>query len=203
MDLTTPQRIGAYFAGFGLGCIMVSVILTLRGLPHAPEPPPPGVIRREVPGMLSQWMQSHLPILGDFVLSQSDDLHTPNRDPAFRTRCVVVTGLDPGAFIRIEERSTLANLDEVTDWKFMFADHVRVKLVSPDASHALVDAMRPFGWHFLGDQNPDGWIGIMLDGHDVRSVPAAVDKLKSWPQWVAVAEPDYLPAPSNEGWHGL
>jgi hypothetical protein len=144
-----------------------------------------------------------MPVLGDFVLSQSDDLHAPNRDANTRTRCVVVTGLDPGAFIRIEEKSTVTNPDEVTEWKFMFADHVRVKLVSAEVSRALAEAMRPQGWHFLGEQNPDGWIGIMLASHDVHSVPEAVDKLKAWPQWVASVEPDYLPAPSNEGWHGL
>ena len=98
MALTTPQRFGAYFVGNSAsGCIIVSIILGVRGLPHPPEPPPPGVIRREVPGMLSQWMQNHQPIFRADLSScrNLDDLHAPNRDAGHRTRCVVVTGLDP------------------------------------------------------------------------------------------------------------
>jgi hypothetical protein len=200
MALTTPQRFGAYFAGFGLGCIIVSIILSIRGLPHPPVPPPPGVIRREVPGALTQWMQNHQHIEGDFVLTQSDDLHAPTHEAGLATRCVVVPGLDPGAFIRVEEKSTLTNPDVVTDWKFMFADRVRLKLVSPADSRALADAMHSLGWQFLGDRGADGSVSIVLAAHEVHSVPDAIARLKSWPQWVADAEPDYLPAPT--GWHG-
>ena len=197
MALSNSQRFGAYFLGLGLGCIIVSIILRVRGMPHPPEEPPPGVIRREVPGAFAQLMQNHQHIEGDFVLSQSDDLHAASHAAGQDIRCAVVPGLDPGAYIRVEEKSSLANPGQVLDWKFMFADRVRVKLASLADSRALAEAMRPLGWHFLAGQGADGSISIQLDAHDVRSVPAAVAKLKSWPQWVMDAEPDFLPAPSG------
>ena len=200
MALSTSQRFGAYFIGVGLGCVVASIIWSIHGLPHAPELPPPGTIRREAPGALSQWVQNHQHIQGEFVLSQSDDLHAASHEGGQTTRCVVVKGLDEGAFIRVEEKSTLANPEVVTDWKYMFADHVRVKLVATAFSRELVEAMRPLGWRFLGGAAVDGWLIITLDTHEARSVPEAVTKLKSWPQWVADAEPDYLPAPVE--WHG-
>jgi hypothetical protein len=148
-------------------------------------------------------MQDHQPLEGDFVLSQSDDSHTPGHVAGESTRGLVVPGLDPGAYIRVEEKSASTNPGRVLDWKFMFADRVRVKLVSPADSRALADAMRPLGWHFPGGASAAGWISIQLDAHDVHTVPDAVAKLKSWPQWVADAAPDYLPAPTSSGRPGL
>ncbi len=84
----------------------------------------------------------------------------------------------------------------MVDVKYMFADQVRAQL-KPDAdTKALADAMAPFGWHYVGGKAADGWMTIALKDHDVRSVPLAVAQLQSWPQWVVVASPDYLPAPT-------
>ncbi len=196
MSLTTSQRFGAYFIGFGLGCVLVSIYLSVRGLPHPPEPPPPGVIRREVPGALAQMMLSGTPIDGDFVLSH-DDSRTLAAPAAGRfTRALVVAGLDPGAFIRVEEQSLVTDPDKVVDWKFMFADHARAQLKPGADTRALADAMKPLGWRFAGDKDKDGWATILLSGHSVKSLPQALAQLQAWPQWVAAAAPDYLPAPS-------
>jgi hypothetical protein len=196
MSLTTPQRFGAYFIGFGLGCVLISIYFSVRGLPHPPEPPPPGVIRREVPGALAQMMLAGAPIDGDFVLS-SDDSRTMAVPAAGRfTRALVVTGLDPGAYIRVEEQSLVTAPNQVVDWKFMFADHARVQLKPGVDTRPLADAMQPLGWRFAGDQDRDGWATILLRGHHVKSLPQALAQLRAWPQWVVAAEPDYLPAPS-------
>src|SRR5271170_2804641 len=82
MSLSTAQRFGAYFTGFGLGCVLVGIYLSVRGLPHPPEAPPPGVIRRETPGALAQWMATGTPIDGDFVLSHDDNRMTGGADAA-------------------------------------------------------------------------------------------------------------------------
>ncbi|HTB63189.1 MAG TPA: hypothetical protein VK737_06335, partial [Opitutales bacterium] len=111
-------------------------------------------------------------------------------------RAVVVAGLDPGAFIRVEEQSQNKEPDKVTDWKFMFAGQVRARLVPNADTAALAKAIMPLGWNFTGVQDKDGWVTIVLKDHDVKSVPQAVAQLKAWPQWVADATPDYLPAPS-------
>jgi len=200
MSLTTRQRIGAYFIGFGIGCVLVAIIFTIRGLPHSAqaEPPPPGVIRREVPGVLGQMMQAGQPIAGDFVLSLEDSRKSGKIDPDTGrfSRAIVVAGLDPGAFIRVEEQSLLKAPDAVVDWKFMFADRARAQL-KPDAdTKALAEAMAPLGWHYLGGKGQDGWMTISLKDHAAGSVPQAVAQLQEWTQWVAAAEPDYLPMPS-------
>jgi hypothetical protein len=196
MSLSTPQRFGAYFIGFGIGCVLVSIYFSVRGLPHAPEPPPPGVIRREVPGALAQWMLSGMPIEGDFVLSHDDNRTTGGANAGRFTRALVVPGLDPGAFIRIEEQSLVKDYDQVVDWKFMFADHVRAQLQPGVDTRVLADAMNSFGGHFAGDKDKDGWSTILLKDHDVKSMPQALAQLQAWPQWVAAAAPDYLPPPS-------
>ena len=198
MSLTMPQRLGAYFTGFGIGCILVGVYLAVRGLPQQPAPPPPGVIRREVPGALAQWVLSGSPIDGDFVLSHDDNRTTGGADAATGkfTRALVVAGLDSGAFIRVEEQSTNQNPERVLDWKYMFADHARIKLQPGVDTRTLADAMNPFGWRFTGERDQDGWATILLKDHDVKSLPKAIAQLQAWPQWVAAAEPDYLPAPT-------
>ncbi len=110
MSLSTRQRFGAYFIGFGIGCVIVAIIFTLRGLPQKPgfEPPAPGVVRREVPGMLAQLALSGRPIEGEYVLSHEDSRTAGGLDPATGrfSRAIVVAGLDPGAFIRVEEQSS-------------------------------------------------------------------------------------------------
>jgi hypothetical protein len=198
MSLTTQQRFGAYFTGFGIGCVLVGIYLSARGLPHSPEPPAPGVIRREVPGALAQWMITGAPVDGDFILSHDDNRTTGGADAATGrfTRALVVSGLDPGAFIRVEEDSFNKDPDKVVDWKYMFADHARAQLQPGVDTRTLADAMNPFGWHFVGDKDKDGWATILLNGHDVKTLPQALAQLRAWPQWVAAAEPDYLPAPS-------
>ena len=199
MSLTTRQRFGAYFIGFGIGCVICAVIFTIRGLPHKAdyEPPAPGVIRRQVPGVLAQLAQSGQPIEGEYVLSHEDSRMLGGIDPATGRfyRAIVVAGLDQGSFIRVEEQSFNNDPNKVVDVKYMFADQVRTQL-KPDAdTKGLANAIAPFGWHYVGGKGTDGWMTIALKDHDVRSVPLAIAQLQSWPQWVAAAEPDYLPAP--------
>jgi hypothetical protein len=177
----------------------VTIYVSVRGLPHQPEAPPIGVIRREVPGALAQWMANGTLVDGDFILSHMDTRVTGGADPVTGkfARAVVVAGLDPGAFIRVEEQSQNKEPDKVTDWKFMFAGQVRARLVPNADTAALAKAMMPLGWNFTGGQDKDGWVTIVLKDHDVKSVPQAVAQLKAWPQWVAEATPDYLPAPGT------
>ncbi len=200
MSLTLRQRFGAYFIGFGIGCVIVAIIFSIRGLPHKSEyePPAPGVIRRQVPGVLAQLAQSGQPIEGDYVLSREDSRKLGRIDPATGRfyRAVVVAGLDPGAFIRVEEQSFNKEPDKVVDVKFMFADQVRAQLKPDTDTKALAEAMAPFGWHYVGAKGPDGWVTISLKDHDVRCAPVAVAQLQAWSQWVITAEPDYLPAPT-------
>jgi hypothetical protein len=198
MSLSTRQRFGAYFTGFGLGCLLVTIYLSMRGLPHTPEPTPPGVIRHETPGALAQWMLRGAPIDGDFILSHDDNRTTGGADLASGrfTRSLVVSGLDPGAFIRIEETSLIKEPEKVTDWKYMLADRVRAQL-KPDAdTGAMANAMTPLGWGFSGGKDKEGWATILLKDHDVKALPQALAQLRAWPQWVITAEPDYLPAPT-------
>jgi hypothetical protein len=202
MSLSSKQRYGAFFTGVGLGCVMAAIYFGARGLPHAPEPPPPGVIRRQVPGVLAEMMQTGRPITGEFVLSQLDDQHIRTHDSGTFRRWVVVPGLDPGAFIRIEEVSRLQEPDKVVDWKFMFADQVRAKLIPQADTHAIAEAMQPLGWHFIGGKDKDDWVEISLGSHHVASVPDAVTKLTAWTQWIAQAEPDFLPPPAAPGSNG-
>jgi len=198
MSLTTRQRFGAYFTGFGIGCLLVGIYLSMRGLPHTPEPTPPGVIRHETPGALAQWMLRGAPIDGDFILSHDDNRTTGGADAATGRfiRAVVVSGLDPGAFIRVEESSLIKEPDQVVDWKYMLADRVRAQLKPGADTRAMADAMTPLGWRFSGGKDQDGWATILLKDHDVKALPLALGQLRAWPQWVAAAEPDYLPAPS-------
>ena len=117
--------------------------------------------------------------------------------PGRFSRFVVIAGLDPGAFIRIEEISTLSAPNQVVDWKFMFADRVRAQLVPGADTRAMTEAMDPLGWHFASGKDKDGWVTIALRTHDASSVTKALLQLQQWPQWVAKSEPDYLPPPTD------
>jgi len=199
MSLSTKQRYGAFSIGAGIGCVLAVIYFSARGLPHPPELPPPGVIRREVPGVILQWMQNGQPIAGDFVLSQMDSRQAGGVSAGRFSRFVVVAGLDPGAYIRIEEVSTLKEPDQVVDWKFMFADHIRAQLLPGADTRAMAEEMVKLGWHFTGGKDKDGWVLIALKEHDADSVGKASWQMQKWPQWVAKAEPDYLPAPTMPG----
>ncbi|HVU38977.1 MAG TPA: hypothetical protein VHC95_11635 [Opitutales bacterium] len=202
MALTSKQRYGAFFIGVGLGSVLAVIYFTIRGLPQPPVLPEPGVIRRQVPGAVSQWMSGGMPITGAFVLSQADSRAGGGSGPDQFSRFVVVTGLDPGAYIRIEEISNVRQPDKVTAWKFMFADQVRAQLLPNADTHAMSEEMAKLGWHFAGGKDKDGWALIALKEHDAMSVAKAQLQLQQWPQWVAKTEPDYLPAPAAPGANG-
>lgn len=202
MALTSQQRYGAFFIGVGLGSVVAVIYFTVRGLPHPAELPEPGVIRRQVPGAVSQWMSGGLPITGSFVLSQADARTAGGSGASQFSRFVVVTGLDPGAYIRIEEISNVQQPDKVIDWKFMFADHVRAQLLPNADTQAMSAEMAKLGWRFAGGKDKDGWVLITLKEHDAMSVAKAQLQLQQWPQWVAKAEPDYLPVPAPTGVNG-
>ncbi len=196
MALTSQQRYGAFFIGVGIGCVLVTIYFGVRGMPKPPEPLPPGAVRREVPGAVLQWVAEGQPIEGKFVLSFKDARSGAGVSTGRFSRFVVVSGLDPGAFIRIQEQSTLSNPDVVIDWKFMFADQVRVQLAPQADTKALAEAMAKSGWRFTGSKDKDGWLFVHLADHEAMSVDRAVAQLQQWPQWVAKAEPDYLPMPT-------
>jgi hypothetical protein len=166
----------------------------MRGLPHPPEPPPPGVIRREVPGALAQTVKGGAPFHADSVLSE---FKTPPAADGTHTRAFVVEGLDPGAYIRVEEIYAPGVEDAVKDWKFMFADGVRARLAPQADTPAMAAALRALGWRLRGLPDKDGWVLIALNSHTAASVPIALKQLQEWPQWVAEAGPDYLPPPKD------
>jgi len=193
MLMTTKQRVATFCFGIAMGCVVATLILGRHGLPKAPERPDEGVIRREVPGAVTQWMQMGVPIEGDFILSES--IGAASADGQI-LRWIVVPGLDPGAYIRVEEKSPSTDLRRVTGWKFMFADRVHAQL-QPDAdTRALSAALAAHGWHYLGGKSPGNWVTVQLDDHKADTVTAALKEFQAWPQWIAQAEPDYLPTPS-------
>jgi hypothetical protein len=202
MALSTQQRYIAFFGGVGVSCVLLTIYFGVRGLPQPPELPAPGVIRREVPGAVLQWMAESKPIEGAFVLSQDDARKAGGVSSGRFSRFLVVPGLDPGAYIRIEEIAASQEPDKIADWKFMFADHVRV-LLQPNAdTRAMATEMAKLGWHFSGGKDKEGWVTIILKDHQANSVGQAQWQLQQWPQWVAKAEPDYLPAPTIAGTGG-
>lgn len=201
MSLSTQQRYIAFFGGVGVSCLLLTIYFGIRGLPQPSQLPPPGVIRREVPGAVLQWMSENKPIEGPFVLSHDDTRTIGGSGPRF-TRRVVVSGLDPGAYILVLEYSPFDKPDTVTDWKFMFADHVRVQLTPNADTRAMAGEMDKFGWHFNGGKDKDGWVTIQLKDHNATSVGEADWQLQKWPQWVAKVEPDFLPAPTMMGPRG-
>jgi hypothetical protein len=196
MSLTNRQRYGAIFTGLAIGCVLSALILGKRGLPHPPPPPDPGVIRREVPGIVAQWMEKGQPIEGDFVMSEATG---PAAGAGGRVRALVVPGLDEGALIRIEETPAPAGSGkQVQGWKFMFADRVRAQLTPGADTPAMAEALRALGWHFYARDLTGLWVTIALNTHSAESLPLALAKLREWPQWVAAEEPDYLPAPTGD-----
>jgi hypothetical protein len=198
MELSSRRRWVIYFIGVAIGCVISAIILGQRGLPHPGQTPEPGVIRREVPGVIGELMADGRPLEGDFVISTDDG--TPAADGS-RLRAVVVPGLDPGAFIRVEEQCTPPNSGgrfAVTAWKFMFADRVRVKLAPQADRKALGDALHAHGWRFLELEPGTDWIAIQLDAHHAFTVPKAVTEIQAWTQWVSAVEPDFLPAPTGK-----
>lgn len=199
MSLTSQQRYGAFFIGVGIGCVLVTIYFGVRGVPQPPELPPPGVIRREVPGAVLQWMTENKPIEGPFVLSQADARKAGGVSSGRFSRFLVVPGLDPGAYIRIQETATLQEPDKIIDWKFMFADQVRAQFQPNADTKAMAAEMSKLGWHFSGGKDKDGWVTIILKDHQATSVDQALGQLQQWPQWIAKAEPDYLPVPSMPG----
>ncbi len=203
MALSSKQRYGAFFIGVLIGCTFLTIYYGARGLPSTPTLPPPGTIRRQVPGVVLQWMADGKPIAGDFILSQSDSRQGGGVSSGRFSRFVVLSGLDPGAYIRIEEISLLSAPDKVVDWKFMFADHLRAQLVPGADTRALAAEMAKLDWKFSGGKDKDSWVTIALKTHDVSSVPEAELQLNKWPQWVAKSEPDYLPAPSPSDTTGI
>ncbi len=201
MSMPTRQRLIVFSVGFAMGCVIVAIVLRHRGLPHRPVAPDPGVERRIVPGVLSEWTKSGKPVEGDFVVSEAPGPLAPDGS---RTRAVVVPGLDPGSFIRIEEEwapGPPSAMPTVRAWKFMFADRVKVKLLQNTDTKAMAEALKPFGWHFSGRGATDNEVFIALGAHTAAAVPTALAQLQKWPQWVVSAEPDYLPPPA-EGLHG-
>jgi hypothetical protein len=203
MALTSKQRFGAFFIGVGIGCVFLTLYYSVRGLPKVAGPPPPGVIRRQVPGVILQWMAPGQPIAGNFVLSEADSRDGGGASAGRFSRFVVIAGLDPGAFIRIEEISTLDAPNQVVDWKFMFADRVRAQLVPGADTHAMAEAMAKLDWRFAGGKDQDGWVAIALKTHDASSVSKALLQLQQWPQWVAKSAPDYLPPPAPSSSDGI
>jgi hypothetical protein len=201
MSMPTRQRLIVLSVGFAMGCVIVGIVLRHRGLPHRPQAADPGVERRMVPGVLSEWTKSGKPIEGDFIVSEAPGPLAPDGS---RTRGVVVPGLDPDSFVRIEEEwapGPPSAEPTVRAWKFMFADRVRAKLRPGTDTKAMAEALKPLGWHFSGRGPGENEVTIALGAHLAATVPTALVQLQKWPQWIETVEPDYLPPPA-ERLHG-
>jgi hypothetical protein len=196
MELTSKQRLAAFGAGAGFGLVLMALYWWDRGTPKHLPPPEPGVERRAVPGVLAQWTSSGQPIEGAFIVSQA--LGVAAADGS-RLRGVVVPGLDPGTFIRIEEEWAPGVPPVVRAWKFMFADRVKVRLREKADTQAMAKALSARGWKFKARDPVSGWVTIDLGAHEAQSVPEGLKELRGWPQWVVDAQPDLLPPPESNG----
>jgi hypothetical protein len=196
METPPDQRWKIFGVGFAGGLVLAAIIFWHHGWPRRAAGPEPGTIRHLTPGALIEWTSTGQPIEGDFVLSQT---LSPAAPDGTRTRGVVVPGLDAGSYVRIEETwapETPGAAPTVRAWKFMFADHVRVKLQRGADSQALAAALHTRGWRFTARDVASGWITVGLGVHVANAVPTALAQLRAWPQWVAQAEPDTLPPPA-------
>lgn len=196
MALTGKQRIAAFVAGVVLGGLLAAAVMSHRRLPVREVTTEPDGLRRMVPGVLGQWVSTAQPIEGDFVVSQ---MQTARSADGTRLRAVVVPGLDAGSFVRVEETWAAENPPVVRGWKFMFADRVRAQLQPGVDTAPLAAALKAKGWHIVAWDPAGGWMTLALGAHDAKSVPEALTQLQAWPQWVAAADPDYLPGPATNG----
>jgi len=194
MEMTGKQRLMAFLAGATAGAVLTGAIFWHRGLPHRAALPEPGVERRLTPGALTQWTNNGQPIEGAFITSESLG---PVAADGSRTRGVVVPGLDPGSYVRLEEQWAPGTPPVVRAWKFMFADRVRVKLKAGADTRAMAEALQAKGWRFAARDAASGWVTVALGTHLAGSVPAALKQMQAWPQWVVDAQPDLLPPPNG------
>jgi hypothetical protein len=195
MELTSKQRFAAFGVGAGIGLVLSALYMWDRGWPKPKPLPEPGVERREVPGVLAQWTSSGQPVEGAFIVSQA--LQKRAADGS-RLRGLVVPGLDPGSFVRIEEEWAPGYPPTVRAWKFMFADRVKARLREQADTPAMAAALAARGWYFKTRDPVSGWVTIEIGAHEARSVPDALKQLLAWPQWVVDAQPDLLPPPSAD-----
>jgi hypothetical protein len=196
MELTGKQRLKAYAMGALGGGVLMGLLLWHHGLPKPVVLPEPGVERRQVPGILAQWMATGQPVEGSFVVSQ---MMEPRAANGTRVCAVVVPGLDDGSFVRVEEQWGPETPPMVQGWKFMYADRVKVKLRDGADTAAFAARLQKSGWHFLKRDPASGWVTIGLDSHAAKTVPEALAQLRTWSPWVEAAEVDELPAPGSSG----
>lgn len=176
-----PHKIQAYITGFLLGCLIVTILLSLRMINEA--------------GDEQSRKYSFNPIPPETLIQSKGPIHpslaimckTKEHPDGSIDRILILEDIFPGEYIRVDEQ--LVNSDTLRSRQVMMADRLNLKLADTYSEDELTALLEDINAVKLDTTQPQpGFFPVKLKSHSPYALPNALEALKKYTSWVLSAE---------------